>query len=131
MSTYGLIGYPLGHSFSKRYFTEFFAQHGLDAEYKNFELPHIEQLANVLDTEPMLCGFNVTIPYKQQVFPFLDELDSAARTITCAAAAALCGAMVCGLADYFWNYPRVMVIFWFVFAMALAGTKVCRMEDEN
>lgn len=81
MSTYGLIGYPLGHSFSKRYFTEFFAQHGLDAEYKNFELPHIEQLANVLDTEPMLCGFNVTIPYKQQVFPFLDELDPAARTI--------------------------------------------------
>jgi len=50
---------------------------------------------------------------------------SAARTITCAAAAALCGSMVCGLADYLWNYPRVMCIFWFVFAMALAGTKVC------
>ena len=57
--------------------------------------------------------------------------DSAARTITCAAASALCGAMVCGLADYFWNYPRVMVIFWFVFAMALAGTKVCRMKAED
>ena len=57
--------------------------------------------------------------------------DSAARTITCAAAAALCGAMVCGLADYFWNYPRVMVIFWFVFAMALAGTKVCRTAAED
>jgi len=53
---------------------------------------------------------------------------SAARTITCAAASALCGAMVCGLADYLWNYPRVMVIFWFVFAMALAGVKVCRRE---
>lgn len=50
---------------------------------------------------------------------------SAARTITCGAASALCGAMVCGLADYLWNYPRVMCIFWFVFAMALAGTKVC------
>ena len=53
---------------------------------------------------------------------------SAARTITCAAASAMCGAMVCGLADYLWNYPRVMCIFWFVFAMALAGTKVCMKE---
>ena len=54
--------------------------------------------------------------------------DSAARTITCAAASALCGAMVCGLADYLWNYPRVMCIFWFVFAMAIAGTKLCRTK---
>lgn len=54
--------------------------------------------------------------------------DSAARTITCAAAAALSGTMVCGLADYLWNYPRVMCIFWFVFAVALAGVKLCRAE---
>lgn len=53
---------------------------------------------------------------------------SPARTITCAACAALCGSMVCGLADYLWNYPRVMCIFWFVFAMAAAGVKVCRKE---
>ena len=46
-------------------------------------------------------------------------------TGTCAAAAALCGAMVCGLADYLWNYPRVMCIFWFVFAAALSGVKLC------
>ncbi|WP_298030555.1 O-antigen ligase [uncultured Dysosmobacter sp.] len=52
--------------------------------------------------------------------------DSTVRTITCAAAAALCGTMVCGLADYLWNYPRVMCIFWFVFAVALSGTKLCR-----
>jgi O-antigen ligase len=51
---------------------------------------------------------------------------SAARTITASCAASLCGAMVCGLADYLWNYPRVMSIFWFVFAMAIAGTKICR-----
>jgi O-antigen ligase len=51
---------------------------------------------------------------------------SPARTLTAACAAALCGAMVCGLADYLWNYPRVMCIFWFVFAMGLAGTKLCR-----
>lgn len=53
---------------------------------------------------------------------------SEARTLTCGAAAALCGAMVCGLADYLWNYPRVMCIFWFVFAMALAGTKLCAAD---
>lgn len=53
------------------------------------------------------------------------SVNSAARTITCAAGSALCGAMVCGLADYLWNYPRVMCIFWFVFAIALAGTKLC------
>ena len=55
---------------------------------------------------------------------------SAARTITCGAASAMCGAMVCGLADYLWNYPRVMCIFWFVFAMALAGTKVCICQKD-
>ena len=55
--------------------------------------------------------------------------NSAARTLTCAAAAAMCGSMVNGLADYLWNYPRVMCIFWFVFAIALAGVKVCRMEE--
>jgi len=54
--------------------------------------------------------------------------NSAARTITCAAAAALCGSMVCGLADYLWNYPRVMCIFWFVFAVALGGVKLCGQE---
>ena len=53
---------------------------------------------------------------------------SAARTITCAGASALAGSMVCGLADYLWNYPRVMCIFWFVFALTIAGIRVCRME---
>lgn len=56
--------------------------------------------------------------------------DSAVRTITCAACAAMCGSLVCGLADYLWNYPRVMCIFWFVFSIALAGIKVCRTEAE-
>ena len=53
---------------------------------------------------------------------------SAARTITCAGASALAGSMVCGLADYLWNYPRVMSIFWFVFALTIAGIRVCRAE---
>ena len=81
MDTYGLIGYPLGHSFSKGYFTEFFNREGIDAVYKNFELPHIEKITEILQSEPSLRGFNVTIPYKQQIFPYLTELDEAARTI--------------------------------------------------
>lgn len=81
MKTYGLIGYPLGHSFSKGYFTDYFSQEGIDAEYKNFELPNIEALTDVLQSESTLQGFNVTIPYKQQVFPYLRELDTAAQAI--------------------------------------------------
>ena len=54
--------------------------------------------------------------------------DSAARTIAGGAAASLCGILVCGLMDYPWHYPRVMCMFWFVFAMALAGTKLCLRE---
>lgn len=57
--------------------------------------------------------------------------DSAARTITCGAAAALCGSMVCGLADYLWNYPRVLCIFWFVFAVALSGVKLCQNSQDE
>ena len=52
------------------------------------------------------------------------------RGVALAASAALCGAMVCGLADYLWIYPRVMCIFWFVFALTIAGIKVCRRETE-
>ena len=81
MKTYGLIGYPLGHSFSRGYFTNYFGREGIEAEYKNFELPSIEQLAEVLQTEPTLQGFNVTIPYKQQVFSYLSELSEAAQAI--------------------------------------------------
>ena len=81
MNTYGLIGYPLGHSFSRGYFTDFFSRESIDAEYKNFELPQIEALTHILHSEPTLQGFNVTIPYKQQIFPYLNELDSAAQAI--------------------------------------------------
>ena len=53
---------------------------------------------------------------------------SVGRTVAAAAASAMCGAMVCGIADFLWNYPRVMCIFWFTFAMAIAGVKVCTQE---
>ena len=82
MRVFGLIGYPLGHSFSKRYFTEKFARDGIaDAVYELFPLADIAELPGLLASQPHLRGLNVTIPYKEQVLPFLTELDPAARRI--------------------------------------------------
>ena len=78
---YGLIGYPLGHSFSIGYFNEKFQNEGIDACYINFEIPSIDDLHEVLDSNPELCGLNVTIPYKQKVIPYLDEVSTEARAI--------------------------------------------------
>ncbi len=75
MDKYGLIGYPLGHSFSRNYFNEKFANEAIDAEYLNFEIPKIDMVKTVIAENPELRGLNVTIPYKEQVIPFLDELD--------------------------------------------------------
>ena len=81
MDQYGLIGYPLGHSFSVGYFNEKFKAEHIDAEYLNFEIPSIDRFMEVVQEHPNLCGLNVTIPYKQQVIPFLDELDKTAAAI--------------------------------------------------
>lgn len=78
---YGLLGYPLGHSFSKNYFNDKFAAEGIDAEYINFEIPSITDLKEVLDDHPELSGLDVTIPYKEQVMPYLDALDPEAEAI--------------------------------------------------
>lgn len=75
MDKYGLIGYPLKHSFSITYFNEKFQAENIDAEYVNFEIPRIEEFMEVVEENPNLCGLNVTIPYKEQVIPYLDELD--------------------------------------------------------
>ena len=75
MQKYGLIGYPLKHSFSIGYFNEKFKAENIDAEYVNFEIPTINDFMQVIEENPNLCGLNVTIPYKEQVIPFLDELD--------------------------------------------------------
>ena len=79
MDKYGLIGFPLGHSFSKNYFNEKFENEGINAKYINFELPSIEGLAEVLDTNPELKGFNVTIPYKEKVISYLDSVSPEAK----------------------------------------------------
>ncbi len=81
MQKYGLIGYPLGHSFSCNYFNQKFESEKIDAQYLNFEIPTIKDLKEVLKENPELNGLNVTIPYKEQVIPYLDDLDEDARLI--------------------------------------------------
>lgn len=81
MQHYGLIGFPLGHSFSKQFFTEKFSREKIEAEYLNFELPNIDQFPELLKKHPLLRGLNVTIPYKQAIIPFLDELSPEAQAI--------------------------------------------------
>lgn len=81
MDKYGLIGYPLGHSFSISYFNEKFQNEGIDATYENFEIPDIKALPEVLDSNPELRGLNVTIPYKEKVISYLDSLSPEAREI--------------------------------------------------
>ncbi len=81
MDKYGLIGYPLGHSFSVNYFNEKFANEGIDACYINYEIPRIEDLTEVLAANPELRGLNVTIPYKQKVISYVDALSHEARAI--------------------------------------------------
>ena len=81
MDKFGLIGFPLGHSFSKNYFNEKFENEGIDARYINFEIPAIENLTEILDSNPTLKGLNVTIPYKQKVMSYLDAISPEARAI--------------------------------------------------
>lgn len=78
---YGLFGYPLGHSFSRAFFSKKFAQEGINAEYINFERPSAEELLQVIAEHPYLRGLNVTLPHKQAVIPFLDELSDEAQAI--------------------------------------------------
>ena len=82
MKQYGLIGYPLGHSFSKAYFANKFAQQGIvDCVYDTFELEHIQAILPLLKKYPNLQGLNVTIPYKQQVLQYVHLLSPAVESI--------------------------------------------------
>lgn len=80
MKQYGLIGEKLGHSFSKRFFTEKFEKESIDAKYDLFELAKIDMIADLF-TEKKPCGLNVTIPYKEQVIQYLDDIDQEAKEI--------------------------------------------------
>lgn len=80
-TVYGLLGYPLGHSFSRNFFNNKFEAEQINAEYLNFEIPDISMLMEVISEHDNLNGLNVTIPYKEQVIPFLNELDEDAANI--------------------------------------------------
>lgn len=79
---YGLIGFPLSHSFSKKYFSEkFVKENSIDCEYTLYPIEDIKQLPQLISDNPALCGLNVTIPYKESVIPYLDELDETAKAV--------------------------------------------------
>jgi shikimate dehydrogenase len=82
MRKFGLIGFPLGHSFSKKYFTEKFSREGIQGcQFELYPIPRIQEFTQLFASEPALEGLSVTIPYKEQVIPYLDGLDPACAQI--------------------------------------------------
>ncbi|MBS1742150.1 MAG: shikimate dehydrogenase [Bacteroidetes bacterium] len=82
MKLYGLIGYPLGHSFSKQYFTEKFIREQItDCSFELFPISHIDRIGNLIKSETNLQGLAVTIPYKEAVLPFLYKIDPVAEAV--------------------------------------------------
>ena len=81
MRQFGLIGFALGHSFSASFFSKKFKAEKIDAEYRNFPLEHIEEFKTLVKREKTLVGLNVTVPYKQEIIPYLDSLSATAEAI--------------------------------------------------
>ena len=81
MKRYGLIGHPLKHSQSRFYFNKKFEYEGLDCLYQHFDLKNVEEIHEVMERYPDLCGFNVTIPYKEAIIPLLDEVAPVANEV--------------------------------------------------
>lgn len=81
MKRYGLIGHPLKHSQSRFYFNDKFEYEGLDCHYQHFDLKSLDELQEVMERYPDLCGFNVTIPYKEAIISLLDEIDETAKEV--------------------------------------------------
>jgi shikimate dehydrogenase len=82
MRKFGLIGYPLGHSFSKNYFADkFLREHITDCSYENYPLTDLTRIQKLINDEHDLCGLNVTIPYKSDIIRFLDEIETEAEEV--------------------------------------------------
>lgn len=81
MKTFGILGYPLGHSFSKRYFTEKFERENINSCFHNFEIDDIEKFPKIIKDNPDLQGLSVTIPYKTKVLAYVDSIDEAVQEI--------------------------------------------------
>jgi len=91
MKKFGLIGYPLEHSFSKKYFTDKFEKEGIeDTVYENYPLKNIAEFEPLYKNDPSLAGVNVTIPYKESIIPYLDVLSEDARNIQAVNTVCLC-----------------------------------------
>ncbi len=82
MKLYGLIGFPLGHSFSKQYFTEKFEREGIDdCRFETFPIGSINEFSSLLKNNPSLKGLSVTIPYKEQVLQYVDDISDEVKVI--------------------------------------------------
>lgn len=81
MKRYGLIGHPLTHSQSRNYFNQKFEYLGLDCLYQHFDIKTVEEVFDIIAHYPDLCGFNVTLPYKESILPLLDEIDPEAKEV--------------------------------------------------
>ena len=81
MTTYGLIGKILGHSFSKDFFREKFIKEQIDAQYLNFEIPEIDNFPDIIKNNTSIKGLNVTIPYKTDIIKYLDDISDEAKEI--------------------------------------------------
>lgn len=80
-SIYGLIGHPLKHSFSPSFFNAKFKEENIDARYELFDIEELSEIKKIIDSTPNLNGLNVTIPYKENVIKYLDEIDETAKII--------------------------------------------------
>jgi shikimate dehydrogenase len=82
MRKFGLIGYPLGHSFSGKYFAGKFAREGIsDCSYQNYPLETLEKFPDLISENPELCGLNITIPYKTEIIKYIDDTEPAVKDI--------------------------------------------------
>ncbi len=78
---FGLLGKNISHSFSPGYFNDKFKRENINAEYKLFDLDNVEDILHVIEVNPGLKGFNVTIPYKTEIKKYLDEIDDSAKSV--------------------------------------------------
>lgn len=78
---YGLVGKDIDYSFSKQYFTQKFEKESNECSYQNFDIPDIIHFPEIIRNEKNLCGLNITIPYKEKIFPYLDKLSVKAQKI--------------------------------------------------
>lgn len=81
MRHFGLLGKSLSHSFSRKYFSKKFSKEKIPAEYHLHELKHIDELPALLEAHPLICGLNVTIPYKTEVIPYMSSLSPEAEAV--------------------------------------------------